>query len=343
VRPAEGSDKSLALGLAALALVAAGCGRSAPARLVPIGAGLEGPAGLKATVWATGVVHASAFAFDGRGRLWVTASGANTHAGDGVFVVPAAGGRAVRVVAGPRGPLGLLWHGSELIVSSLGEVSVFSGLHGDRFAHRTTILRGPPGGGENNNVVLGPDGRLYLGVSASCDHCTPPTRWSGSIVTFRLDGGGLRLFAGGIRAPYGLAFRPGTDDLFASMNQRDDLGARTPGDWLAVVSQGEHWGFPDCYGQPGAACAGVPKPVDVLDPHAAAGGVAFQGDTALVAEWQLGKVMRVALRKDGPGYTGTVSTYLTGIEHPLPVATTAGGAVLVGDWGSGLIYRIAPA
>ena len=58
------------------------------------------------------------------------------------------------------------------------------------------------------------------------------------------------------------------------MNQRDDLGAKTPGDWLALVRQGQDWGFPGCYGQGGAACAGVPKPVAVLDPHAAAGGVA---------------------------------------------------------------------
>jgi hypothetical protein len=41
-----------------------------------------------------------------------------------------------------------------------------------------------------------------------------------------------------VRAAYGLAFYPGSTDLFASMNQRDDLGAHTPGDWLALVREG---------------------------------------------------------------------------------------------------------
>ena len=106
------------------------------------------------------------------------------------------------------------------------------------------ILRGPKGSGENNNLILAPDGRLVMGISASCDHCTPPTKWSGSIVSFKPNGSDLRLFAGRIRAPFGLDFYPGTSDLLASMNQRDDLGARTPGDWLALVRAGRGLGLP---------------------------------------------------------------------------------------------------
>ena len=255
----------------------------------------------------------------------------------------------MKVVSGPKGPLGLVWVGNELIVSSLGRVTVFGDLRGTRFAERKVILRGPAGSGENNNLVLAPDGRLIMGVSASCDHCTPRTRWSGSIVSFDPDGSDLRLYAGGIRAPFGLVFYPGTSDLLATFNQRDDLGAETPGDWLALVREGSSWGFPDCYGQAGAACAGVPKAVAVLGQHAAAGGVAvltselggrFAG-SALVTEWKLGTVQRVPLRKSGGSYSGTATPFLTGIANPLPVIVTAGGAVLVGDWRSGTIYRIA--
>ena len=53
------------------------------------------------------------------------------------------------------------------------------------------------------------------------------------------------------------------------MNQRDDLGSKTPGDWLAVVREGQDWGFPGCWGQGGKACEGVPEPAAVLDAHAA--------------------------------------------------------------------------
>ena len=343
----------------ALALVAGGCGgtsagkSAAPAAksgLVSIGAGLEGLPGLKATVYARGIPQMSAFAFDSTGRLWVARSGANTHEGDGVYLVAAPGATPVKVIpATLKGPLGLVWAGEKLYVSSLGRVTAFSGLSGRHFSRKTTVLAGPVAGGENNNLVRAPDGRLLLGISSTCDHCVPKSKWAAAIVSFRPDGSDLRIYARGIRAAYGLAFYPGTSDLFASMNQRDDLGAKTPGDWLAFVRQGDDWGFPACYGQGGAACKNVPAPVGVLDTHAAAGGVSIltaqlggrYRSSALVTEWEHGLVRRVALVRTKTGYRGSVSTFLTGLQDPLPIATTAGGSLLVGDWGRGIIYRIA--
>jgi glucose/arabinose dehydrogenase len=120
------------------------------------------------------------------------------------------------------------------------------------------------------------------------------------------------------------------------MNQRDDLGHKTPGDWLAVVADGQDWGFPSCYGQGGPPCSGVPSPLAALDPHAAAGGVAVANGRALVAEWSFGKVLSVALEHN----RGALRTYVTGLQHPLPLITTGTGAVLIGDWGTGIIYRI---
>ena len=56
-----------AAALAALVLVVAGCGtstvRGSPGGLVPVGAGLNGPPGLTATVYAKGPATLSAFAF----------------------------------------------------------------------------------------------------------------------------------------------------------------------------------------------------------------------------------------------------------------------------------------
>ncbi len=353
-RPSLGATSWVGLApLAALIAVAAlaGCGPGsgqAGSGLVAIGAGLHGPKGLKATVFARGLELASAFALDAQGRLWVATSGENTHGTDGVYVVARAGTRPVEVIPHLRGPLGLLWYRGTLYVSSIGRVDAFGGLRGMRFTTRTTILSGPVAGGENNNIVLAPDGRILMGVTASCDHCTPSSKWSGSIVSFRPDGTDLRLYASRIRAAFGLAVYPGTSDLLVSMNQRDDLGAKTPGDWLSLVRPGESWGFPACYGQGGAVCKGVPRPLAVLDPHAAAGGVAVVtgglgpsfGTSALVAEWQRAKVLRVALVRSGTTYKTSVSTFLTGMENPLPVITTRAGGVLVGDWGSGTVYEI---
>src|SRR5437763_6657136 len=305
--------------LAAVLVVAAtACGTTAP----------------RTTVYAQGIPQMSAFAFDAGGRLWVARSGATTHAADGVYLVRAAGATPVKVIAGVRGPLGLVWLDGALYVSRLGGVDRFTGLEGTHFAHRATILDGPVRSAENNNLVAAPNGRLVLGVSATCDHCGSSPRYSGAIVSFRPDGTGLRIVANHVRAAYGLVYDGAT--LYASLNERDDLGARTPGDAVAVVANGQDWRFPACYGQGGPDCAGVPAVLGSIDAHAAAGGVAIARGSVFVAEWKLGKVMRVPLRG------GKASTWLTGLEHPLPIIRAADGALLVGDWGTGVVYRVAP-
>jgi glucose/arabinose dehydrogenase len=321
---------------AALALAACGAGDS-PKRggLVPIGAGLNGPAGYAASVYATGLRTASAFALDPRGRLWVATSGATKHVGDAVYLVARAGARPVKVIRGVRGPLGLTWSAGRLYVTSMGRVDAFGGLRGTRFTTHTTILVEPAGHGWNNAIVRAPGGRMVMSISSACDHCTSTSKWSASIVSFRPDGSDVRVYAKDVRAAFGLAYYRGR--LVASMNQRDDLGARTPGDWLSFVRPGDDWRFPRCYGQGGAACAGVPAPIAVLDKHAAAGAVAVLGKAALVPEWSYGKVLRVALTSA----EGTATPFLTGLRNPLPIVTAPGGAVLVGDWGTGRIYRVA--
>jgi glucose/arabinose dehydrogenase len=290
---------------------------------------------VRATVYARGVAHMSAFAYDSRGRLWIASSGATTHAADGVFLVRHANSKPVRVIRRIRGPLGLQWVGGSLYVSSLDGVTRFSRLTAaGRFARRTTVLAGPVAGAENNNLVLAPNGRLVLGVSAICDHCANTPKFSGAVVSFRTDGSNLKVLARRVRAVYGLVFDGNV--LYATLNQRDDLGARTPGDWLAVIERGQDWRFPACFGQRGTACRGVPSPVATLDAHAAAGGVAIVDHTAVVAEWNTGKVLAITLGKDRK----TKRTLVTGIEHPLPVLASQDGSVLVGDWASGTVYRI---
>jgi glucose/arabinose dehydrogenase len=84
-----------------------------------------------------------------------------------------------------------------------------------------------------------------------------------------------------------------------------------------------------------------------LDKHAAAAGVALAEDgfgsiggaSAFVAEWAKGVVLRVGL---GSADGGSVEPFLTGLHKPVPVAIAPDGALLVGDWAAGTVYRIAP-
>lgn len=304
-----------AVALAAFALLLAGCGDTSA----------------RPAIYADGPRHISAFTIDGRGRLWATAAGLTGHKGDGLYLIAQRGGTSAKVAGGLIDPLGLAWIDGKLFVSSLGKVTAFSGFDGRHFRSRHVILDGPVRGGENNNLVRAPNGRIVMGISASCDHCIPASKWSAAVVSFNPDGSDIRVVASGIRAPFGLAYAEGT--LYATLNQRDDLGDKTPGDWLVAVRKGQDWGFPRCYGQDTADCQGVPAPFAVLDEHAAAGGVAVVGSSAYVAEWQTGKVLRVSLD------TGKVTSFLTTIQSPLAVVADY-GAILVGDWSSGTIYRV---
>jgi len=343
----------LTLALAAGACLAlTGCGSSrssAPTpALVAIGAGLRGPARLRASMYAQGPATTAAFAFDPQGRLWLTAAGLETHAQDGVYMIARAGARALKVVSGLDDPLGLAWYRRRLYVASVGRVDEYGGFDGTRFTQHRQVLDGPVAGAENNLLLMDGEGRFVMGITATCDHCAPRSKLAGSIVTFAPNGSGLRLYASRIRAPFGLAYFPGTSDLFVTMNQQDNLGAQTPGDWLAVVREGQDWRFPACHGQGGTACAGVPAPTAVLDKHAAVGGVAILtgqlgtgvGTAAIVPEWNVAKVQRVALTRTAAGYRGTVEPFLTGIHNPLAIVLAPDRTLLVGDWDTGTIYRV---
>ena len=331
-RPRRGA---LAL-LTSAVLVAAACGRDrTDGGLESIGQGLHAPPGTTASVYATGLVNAAAFALDDQGRLWVAAAQQVDDGTDHLYVVRAKGATPVAVRADLHTPLGLLWYEGSLYVASAGGVDVLSGFDGIAFASTRRIVSFPAGTGEVNGLALLPDGRIALGISAPCDHCTPTLPDSASVVTFLPDGSDRRVEASGIRAPVGLTVRPGTGELLVTMNQRDDLGDATPGDWLAAVQPGQDWGFPDCYGQTEGGCADSPRPVAVLDPHAAVSGVAVVGDVALVAEWATAKVVAVDLAR------GTVAPFLDGVQRPEALLTTPTGTVLVGDWLTGTVYEVA--
>ncbi|MEO8458789.1 MAG: hypothetical protein ABI559_13380 [Chloroflexota bacterium] len=317
--------------------------------LVDIGDGLQGPAGLTASTYATGIVNVSAFALDESGGLWVATAAFTDTGDDAVYYVASGGATPVKMISGLHTALGLLWIDHALYVSSSESVDSWSGWDGTSFAGgKTNIVTFPEGTGEVNGMALSPEGRIWLGITSPCDHCEPTDAYSAAVVSFLPDGRDLKVEASGIRAPIGLAYYPGTSDLFVSMDQRDDLADTTTGDALGIVTSGQDWEFPDCYGQGGSACAGAPTALAVLDKHSAVSGVAIVtdelggkiGTSALVAAWASGKVERVALTKSGDTYTGEVSTFLEGVANPVAVAVSPLGDVFVGDWSTGTVYKI---
>jgi glucose/arabinose dehydrogenase len=295
------------------------------------------PPGFRVEVYARGLERPTAMAFSPAGVLHLTQEG-------GEVVRVRRGSRSPQVVLrGFRTPLGLTWHRGMLVVSAQGTLWRVSG------GRRAPILRNLPFGRHQQDNVVSYRGRLYVGSGSTCDVCAERSRLSAAILSVLPDGRGLRVVARGLRNPYGLAVDPRSGRLYASVNERDELGENEPAETIVEIRQGRHFGWPRCWPSHRrkrlvGSCRGVTPPVAYLQPHSAPGGMAFWNGVLYVAEWgeylkrtHGRKLTRVALRE---GRGGAVSTFATGFEHPLAVAVDPQGGLLVADHGRGVIYRI---
>lgn len=164
-----------------------------------------------------------------------------------------------RFIDGLNQPFGMLLLGDFLYVANTDSLV--------RFAYLPDAVRlnGPPqkildlpAGHQANpwnnhwtrNVIATPDGaQLYVTVGSATDVNAAgneqPER--AAIWTLRPDGSGKRLYATGLRNPVGLAIDPATGDLWATVNERDSIGADTPPDYLTRVVDGAFYGWPYVY------------------------------------------------------------------------------------------------
>jgi glucose/arabinose dehydrogenase len=326
-----------------LTVAALGVGAGTPHASAPR---IHVPPGFRADVYASGLEKPTALAWSPRGRLYVT-----EEAGAVVSVSP--GSSRPRIEArGFATPLGLVWARGALYVSAQGTLWRISG--GRR---HVVLAKLPFGEHQQDNVVLGPDGRLYLGSGSTCDACKERSRLSATILSVRPDGSDLRVVARGLRNPYGLVFDG--NRLYASVNNRDEVPS--PAETIVLVRAGRFYGWPGCWANAQrralvGKCAGVTPPVAFLEPHSSADGLvvyrggafglAYQGNI-FIALWgeylhhtHGRRVDRVVLDPSRDPRHARVTPFATGFDHPLALAVDRDGALLVADYGTGVIYRI---
>jgi len=68
-----------------------------------------------------------------------------------------------------------------------------------------------------------------------------------AISEYNPDGTGFRIFASGLRNPTALAWQPGTNTLWTSVNERDNLGDDLVPDYITSVKEGGFYGWPFSY------------------------------------------------------------------------------------------------
>ncbi|MFL6414918.1 MAG: RICIN domain-containing protein [Bryobacteraceae bacterium] len=152
------------------------------------------------------------------------------------------GEAAVSVFAsGLELPHDMVFHGigqtMYLYVAEANQIDRFVYNWRDRVAHNREILitglpsaSSPELGGayahQLKNMAVDSMGRLYVSIG-SATNADPSDRFAtpmrGAIYQYQPDGSGGRLFAAGLRNAEGVRFLPGTDSLWAAVNNRDNL------------------------------------------------------------------------------------------------------------------------
>ncbi len=108
-------------------------------------------------------------------------------------------------------------------------------------------LRG--GGHWTRDLAFSPDGtKLFISVGSrsnvdDTDH-NPAEYHRADILVANPDGSDLRVYAWGLRNPVGIAIDPQTGILWASVNERDELGDNLPPDYITHIEQGGFYGWP---------------------------------------------------------------------------------------------------
>lgn len=111
-------------------------------------------------------------------------------------------------------------------------------------------LRG--GGHWTRDIAFSLDGKkMYVSVGSHSNNddtdTHPEEKNRADILEFNPDGSGMRVFASGLRNAVGIAVNPTTGELWASTNERDELGDDLPPDYITHVQEGGFYGWPWYY------------------------------------------------------------------------------------------------
>jgi glucose/arabinose dehydrogenase len=272
-------------------------------------------------------------------------------------------------------------------VANTGSVVRFPYRNGDMKARASSekicelpgngFLRG--GGHWTRDIAFTPDGRvMYVSVGSHSNDDDPDTHSDeenrADILQFNPNGSARRIYAWGIRNPVGLAIHPTSGELWASVNERDELGDNLVPDYITHVERNGFYGWPWFYmggvqdprqnGKHPELKDWVMTPDVLLQPHNASLEMMFyegkqfpksyRGDifAAEHGSWNRAErtgyeVIRIPMN-GGTRAEGGYEDFLTGFVtadgqvwgRPVGVAEAADGSLLVSDDASGVVWRV---
>jgi glucose/arabinose dehydrogenase len=342
----------------------------------PQGFGVSGQAlrvapGYTVSVVAAGLGGPRFMAFDDQNNLVVGAAGEGV-----VYRFPFAEGQLGEpevLLSGLQQPASVAFfttdEGDYLYVGEIHQVSRFRYDPAGSVGTQEVVIPGlPTGGHRTRTVAFGPDEMLYLAVGSSCNICFEEEPIRATISQANPDGSDLEIIATGLRNPVGLDFQPGTDLLWATVNERDNQGNEIPPDLVTIVEEGGDYGWPACLPpdatpqESGADCSGVTPPTIGIQAHSAPLGLAFldgegipddlQGDLIVVQHGSWNReppaAPKLLLIDFEDGIPFAARDFATGWQdasyerwgRPAGVVVAPDGSLIVSDDENGLLYRI---
>jgi glucose/arabinose dehydrogenase len=295
--------------------------------------------------------------------------------GDGVYEVK------TTFAENLNAPYGLALVGNQLFVANQDALVRFDYQEGQRNASGSpvTLTRLPSQLNHHwtKSLAASPDGLyLYVGIGSNSNITERGmTAEADRAMVWQIDArtGAHKPYATGLRNPTALAIRPGSGELWAVVNERDEIGPNLVPDYLTSVREGGFYGWPYSYWgknvdarvkpeNPESVAAAI-APDYALGSHVAALGVSFSvpemgaqfAEGAFVGEhgsWNRGdpagyKVVFVPFRDGRPA--GDPIDFVTGFQvegltHGRPVGVTVDprGALIVADDLSNTVWRVVP-
>ena len=109
-------------------------------------------------------------------------------------------------------------------------------------------LAGMGTGHTTRTLAFNRDGsKLYLSVGSGSNISLGEPEMRAAVHRFNPDGTGHETIATGLRNAVGMRFFPGTDDLWVSVHERDELGDDLVPDYVTKVEPGGFYGWPIAY------------------------------------------------------------------------------------------------
>jgi glucose/arabinose dehydrogenase len=211
------------------------------------------PPGFKASVFAAGFVEPRWLAVASNGDVFV----ADSAAGEvivlhGLSAEDEAGSRAV-FADHLNLPFGIAFHEDYVYIADTNEVLRF------RYDPKTSKRLGAaehildlPGLGYHQHwtrsLAFSRDGQeLFVSVGSQTNVSIEQDPRRAAILMVYPDGKNMRTYASGLRNAVGIACNPDSGRLWASVNERDDIGDDAPSDYFTHVVEGGFYGWPYVY------------------------------------------------------------------------------------------------